>query len=60
MKKHGKKMFKLPKSEEERIHNILKRAFDKESGKLSDQDASITEDNPDGCKRYFSFLFQQK
>ena len=57
MKKHGKKMFKLPKSEEERIHNILKRAFDKESGKLSDKDVSITEDNPDGCKHYSNIYF---
>ena len=48
--KHGKKMFKLPKSEEERIKNILKRAFDKESGKLNENDVRLTEDNPDGRK----------
>jgi hypothetical protein len=48
--KHGKKMFKLPKSEEERIKNILKRAFDKESGKLDENDVRLTEDNPDGRK----------
>ena len=43
-------MFKLPKSEEERINNILKRAFDKESGKLNENDVRLTEDNPDGRK----------
>ena len=48
--KHGKKMFKLPKSEEDRINNILKRAFDKESGKLDESDVRLTEDNPDGRK----------
>jgi hypothetical protein len=46
--KHGKKMFKLPKEEEERIKNILKRAFDKESGLLNEKDVRLTEDNPDG------------
>ena len=51
--KHGKKMFKLPKSEEERINNILKRAFDKESGKLNENDVRLTEDNPDGRKFIF-------
>merc|ERR1712072_1465518 len=48
MNRHGKKMYKLPKSEDERIRNILKRAVDKESGKLSEKDVSLTEDNPDG------------
>ena len=43
-------MYKLPKSEDERIRNILKRAVDKESGKLSEKDVSLTEDNPDGRK----------
>ena len=43
-------MYKLPKSEEERIQNILKRAFDKESGKLNEKDVRLTEDNPDGRK----------
>ena len=43
-------MFKLPKPEEERIKNILKRAFDKESGKLNEKDVRLTEDNPDGRK----------
>ena len=50
MDRHGKKMYKLPKSEDERIRNILKRAVDKESGKLSEKDVSLTEDNPDGRK----------
>ena len=45
-------MFKLPKEEEERIKNILKRAFDKESGLLKEKDVRLTEDNPDGRKRY--------
>ena len=53
LNKHGKKMFKLPKSEEERIKNILKRAFDKESGKLNENDVRLTEDNPDGRKTIF-------
>jgi len=44
-------MFKLPKEEEERIKNILKRAFDKESGLLNEKDVRLTEDNPDGRKR---------
>ena len=43
-------MFKLPKEEEERIKNILKRAFDKESGLLNEKDVRLTEDNPDGRK----------
>merc|ERR1711994_392558 len=38
----------MGKSEEERINNILKRAFDKESGKLNEKDVRLTEDNPDG------------
>ena len=54
--KHGKKMFKLPKSEEDRINNILKRAFDKESGKLDESDVRLTEDNPDGRKYILKLL----
>ena len=50
------KMFKLPKSEEERINNILKRAFDKESGKLDESDVRLTEDNPDGRKYILKLL----
>ena len=57
--KHGKKMFKLPKAEEDRINNILKRAFDKESGKLDESDVRLTEDNPDG-RKYISKLLKTK
>ena len=60
MDKHGKKMFKLPKEEEERIKNILKRAFDKESGLLKEKDVRLTEDNPDGRKRYPFSLYDIK
>ena len=49
-------MFKLPKSEEDRINNILKRAFDKESGKLDESDVRLTEDNPDGRKYILNLL----
>ena len=53
-------MFKLPKEEEERIKNILKRAFDKESGLLKEKDVRLTEDNPDGRKRYSFSLYDTK
>ena len=53
-------MFKLPKEEEERIKNILKRAFDKESGLLKEKDVRLTEDNPDGRKRYSFSLYDIK
>ena len=43
-------MFKLKNTELERIHKILKKAFDKESGKLTDQDLKPDEDSPEGCK----------
>ena len=49
-------MFKLPKAEEDRINNILKRAFDKESGKLDESDVRLTEDNPDGRKYILKLL----
>ena len=52
-------MFKLPKTEEERINNILKRAFDKESGKLNENDVRLTEDNPDGRKILLNGLIKQ-
>jgi hypothetical protein len=42
------KRFHLPKSESDRITRLLKRSFDKESGKNCDLD--VTEDNPDGRK----------
>ena len=44
-----KKSFKLPSGELERIERLLKRSFEKESGKL-DSESEMTEDNPDGCK----------
>ena len=59
MNRHGKKMYKLPKSEDERIRNILKRAVDKESGKLSEKDVSLTEDNPDGRKLFSISSFNE-
>ena len=49
-KQKGKKLFQLSKSELERIENILKKAIDKEAGKLKLNDKSLTEDNPDGRK----------
>ena len=48
LKRKDKKKFLLDNAEQERIENILKKAVDKESGKLSQVDAGITEDNPDG------------
>ena len=53
-KQKGKKLFQLSKSELVRIENILKKAIDKETGKLKLNDASLTEDNPDGRKCTFS------
>ena len=50
--KKDKKLFLLPESENQRIEKILKKAFDKESGKLSENDDSLTEDNPEG-RKYF-------
>jgi hypothetical protein len=47
-KQKGKKLFQLSKSELDRIENILKKAIDKETGKLKLNDKSLTEDNPDG------------
>ena len=43
-------MFKLHESELQRINKILQKAVDKETGKLSEDDESLTEDNPDGRK----------
>merc|ERR1712156_1359699 len=48
LKRKEKKTFQLPQDELQRIEKILKKAFDKESGKLSENDLSLTEDNPDG------------
>ena len=50
-------MFKLSQSEEEQLKNRLKRAFDKESGKLNSNDVSLTDDNPDGRKNILMILF---
>ena len=55
MKRKEKKTFQLPQDELQRIEKILKKAFDKESGKLSENDLSLTEDNPDG-REYLSFF----
>ena len=48
LNRKDKKKFLLDNAEQERIENILKKAVDKESGKLSQVDAGFTEDNPDG------------
>ena len=53
LKRKDKKKFLLDNAEQERIENILKKAVDKESGKLSQVDAGITEDNPDGRECWF-------
>ena len=48
--KVDKTTFKLSSTEKERIEKILRRAVDREAGKLDDNDVSISEDNPDGRK----------
>lgn len=48
MERVNKKHFKLTPEESSRIQNILKRAVQKEEGKLEDETAELTEDNPDG------------
>ena len=50
LEKKDKKTFKLDESENQRIKKILQKAVDKETGKLSEDDESLTEDNPDGRK----------
>jgi hypothetical protein len=57
-KQKGKKLFQLSKSELERIENILKKAIDKEAGKLKLNDKSLTEDNPDGRKCTFKTILR--
>ena len=57
-KQKGKKLFQLSKSELVRIENILKKAIDKETGKLKLNDKSLTEDNPDGRKCTFKTIFR--
>ena len=59
LNKKEKKIFQLPQEELQRIENILKKAIDKESGKLSENDTSLTEDNPDG-REYLFFLSDQR
>ena len=53
LNRKDKKRFQLPQDELQRIQKILKKAVDKESGKLSENDVSLTEDNPDGRKLLF-------
>ena len=48
LKKDGKKVFKLPKDEADRIDRLIQRMKDKESGKLTQ--TKLDELNPDGCK----------
>ena len=55
LEKKDKKMFKLEESENQRINKILQKAVDKETGKLSEDDESLTEDNPDG-RKFISML----
>ena len=52
-------MFKLHESELQRINKILQKAVDKETGKLSEDDESLTEDNPDG-RKYSVLRFYRK
>lgn len=54
--KVDREVYKLPKTESERILNILKKAIDVEKGVVPRPD--VTEENPNGCKFYlFKFLF---
>ena len=55
LEKKDKKTFKLDESENQRINKILQKAVDKETGKLSEDDDSLTEDNPDGRKSNVSW-----
>ena len=57
-KQKGKKLFQLSNSELVRIENILKKAIDKETGKLKLNDKSLTEDNPDGRKCTFKTILR--
>ena len=52
-------MFKLHESELQRINKILQKAVDKETGKLSEDDESLTEDNPDGRKYSVLYLIEK-
>ena len=50
LEKVDKTTFRLTSTEKERIEKILRRAVDREAGKLDANDVSISEDNPDGRK----------
>ena len=50
IKRVEKKKYQLDNAEQQRIEKILQKAVDKETGKLSDNDDSLTEDNPEGRK----------
>ena len=50
LEKVDKTTFRLTSTEKERIEKILRRAVDREAGKLDVNDVSISEDNPDGRK----------
>ena len=52
IKRVEKKKYQLDNAEQQRIEKILQKAVDKETGKLSDNDDSLTEDNPEG-REYF-------
>ena len=56
LKRKEKKQFLLDNAEQERVENILRKAVDKESGKLSQVDAGITEDNPDGRECWLNII----
>ena len=53
IKRVEKKKYQLDNAEQQRIEKILQKAVDKETGKLSDNDDSLTEDNPEGRKYLF-------
>ena len=56
-KEKNKKIYQLVNAEQTRIEKILQKIVDKESGKLSETDNSITEDNPVGRKFIFALDF---
>ena len=59
IKRVEKKKYQLDNAEQQRIEKILQKAVDKETGKLSDNDDSLTEDNPEGRKYFwFSLVFK--
>ena len=56
IKRVEKKKYQLDNAEQQRIEKILQKAFDKETGKLSENDDSLTEDNPEGREYYYSLF----